>query len=56
MIYLIGGSPSSGKSILSKQLSKKLNIPYLSTDNIRPIVLAYLKGEERAKKFPLISV
>ena len=52
MIYLIGGSPRGGKSILSRKLSKKLNIPYLSTDNIRPIVMAYYKGKNRYKKFP----
>ena len=52
MIYLIGGSPSGGKSILSRKLSKKLNIPYLSTDNIRPIILPYFKSKERDKKFP----
>ncbi|MCK5319769.1 hypothetical protein KAJ61_00080 [Candidatus Parcubacteria bacterium] len=52
MIYLIGGSPSGGKSILSRKLSKKLNIPCLSTDNIRQIILPYFKSKERDKKFP----
>lgn len=52
MIYLIGGSPRGGKSILSRKLSKKLNIPYISTDNIRPIVMPYFKGEEKIKSFP----
>lgn len=52
MIYLIGGSPRGGKSILSRKLSKKLSIPYLSTDNIRPVVMPYFKGKEQDKKFP----
>ncbi|PIY97208.1 MAG: hypothetical protein COY66_00750 [Candidatus Kerfeldbacteria bacterium CG_4_10_14_0_8_um_filter_42_10] len=53
MIYLIGGSPRSGKGILSQKLSQKLNIPYISTDDIIPIVIPYLKKNELAKKFPL---
>lgn len=52
MLYLIGGSPRGGKSILSRKLSKKLNTPYLSTDNIKPIVMAYFKGENKHKHFP----
>ena len=52
MIYLISGSPRGGKSILSRKLSKKLNIPYLSTDNIRPIVMPYFRTGEQNKKFP----
>lgn len=56
MIYLIGGSPRGGKSILSRKLSWKLNVPYLSTDNIRPIVMPYFKGKEQKKKFPFESM
>jgi len=52
MIYLIGGSPRGGKSILSRKLSKKLDLPYISTDNIRPIVMPYFKGKDKFKKFP----
>lgn len=43
MIYLIGGSPRGGKSILSKELAKQLNIPYISTDNLRPVIIPYFK-------------
>jgi 2-phosphoglycerate kinase len=52
MIYLIGGSPRSGKSILSRKLSKKLNIPYMSTDNLRPIILPYFPKKEQSVNFP----
>jgi 2-phosphoglycerate kinase len=34
-IYLIGGAPGSGKTTISKELSKTLNIPWISTDIIR---------------------
>ncbi len=52
MIYLISGSPRAGKSTLSRNLAKKLNIGYLSTDNIRPILWALYKGKEKNAKFP----
>ncbi len=52
MIYLIGGSPRCGKSILSRQMAKKHNLPYLSTDNIRPIIMAYFPEEKWDKHFP----
>lgn len=56
MIYLIGGSPRGGKSILSKKLSKTLNIPYISTDNLMLVVLPYFKGKERYKNFPNLKM
>lgn len=51
MIYLIGGSPRGGKSILAKELAKKLNIPHLSTDNLRPVIMPYFK-KNKFKHFP----
>jgi len=56
MIYLIGGSPRGGKSILSRKLSKKLNVPYISTDNLRLVVLPYFKRNEKNKNFPFIRM
>ena len=52
MIYLIGGSPRSGKTILSKRLSKALNIQYISTDILRLVMVACLKGADRYEYFP----
>lgn len=37
-IILIGGAPTVGKSTLAKSLSDKLNIPWVSTDQIRQIM------------------
>lgn len=56
MIYLIGGSPRSGKSILSRKLSRKLNIPHIATDDIIPIVIPYFKKNELDKKFPIYTM
>ncbi len=52
MLYLISGSPRAGKSTLSRMLAKKLNIGYLSTDNIRPMLWALYKGKEKDRLFP----
>lgn len=41
MIYLIGGPPKCGKTTLAKQLSKKLNIPFISTDSLELIGMEY---------------
>jgi 2-phosphoglycerate kinase len=56
MIYLIGGTPRGGKSILSRKLSKILNVPYISTDNLRLVVLPYFKGKDKDKNFPFIKM
>lgn len=52
MIYLIGGSPRGGKTILSKKLSKILDIPYLSTDHLRLVVMPYFHGVDKDDNFP----
>ncbi len=52
MIYLIGGSPRSGKTILSKKLSQDLGIPYLSTDTLRLFMVACLDDEDKYSYFP----
>lgn len=52
MIYLIGGSPRSGKTILSKKLSEKLAVPYISTDVLRLFMVACLKHDDKYNYFP----
>lgn len=53
MIIIISGSPRSGKSTLSRELSKKLNTPYISTDALRLFMVANLKDdEEKYAYFP----
>lgn len=52
MIYLIGGSPRSGKTILSKKLSKKLESLYISTDILRLFMIASLNKDDKYKYFP----
>ena len=49
MIYLIGGSPRSGKTTLSKKLAKELDIPYISTDYLRLVAMEYFKGEDKSE-------
>lgn len=43
MIYLIGGPPKCGKTTLAKTLSKKLGIPWVSTDTLQVVARAYVE-------------
>lgn len=52
MIYIIGGTPRSGKTILSKKLFKLINAQYMSTDILRLFMIAALKESEKYKYFP----
>jgi 2-phosphoglycerate kinase len=36
-LILIGGAPTTGKSTIAKQLAKELEIPWISTDQIRSL-------------------
>lgn len=45
MIYLIGGSSRSGKTILSKKLSQELGIPWISVDSLNSVIKPYLSAK-----------
>ena len=47
MIYLVGGAPRAGKSILGQQVSAKLNVGWVSTDVL--IQLLRVKNEASIK-------
>ena len=47
-IILIGGAPRVGKTFLAKELSKKMGIPWISTDTIRE----FMKEVVDKKKYP----
>jgi 2-phosphoglycerate kinase len=42
MIYLIGGPPKCGKTILAKLISKKFKIPWVSTDTLQVVARDYI--------------
>lgn len=52
MFYLIGGAPRSGKTILTKKLSKELNVPWVSTDSLELIAMKYTSKKDFDKVFP----
>ncbi|HCC83993.1 TPA: hypothetical protein DEP96_04050 [Candidatus Uhrbacteria bacterium] len=52
MIYLIGGAPRTGKSIVSSILMRELSVPWLSTDALSTVVHNLTPISERAEKFP----
>ena len=56
MLYLIGGSPRGGKTILSKKLSKKIEVPYISTDYLKLILRPYFKEKKREEMFPFDKI
>lgn len=52
MIYLIGGPPKCGKTTLAKKLAKDLQTPWISTDALQVVAMAYLNKSENRKQFP----
>ena len=52
MIYLIGGPPKCGKTTLTKELSKKAGIPWVSTDTLQNIIKPYISQDDYFIKFP----
>lgn len=52
MIYLIGGAPRLGKSILAKALMKRTGTPWLSSDALRSAFYAMTPKEQRDTLFP----
>lgn len=52
MIYLIGGSPRCGKTILAKKIARSKKISWITTDAIYPIILNSLPKTQVKSKFP----
>lgn len=52
MLYLIGGAPRVGKSVVAKQLMKETGVPWLSTDVLRSVLCEVASEESRKKLFP----
>lgn len=52
MFYLIGGTPRSGKTTIAKELSKKLQIPWISTDTLESVVMGYIDDSKFDYYFP----
>jgi 2-phosphoglycerate kinase len=54
MIYLIGGAPRCGKTILSKKLAIKHGISWISTDSLQVIVQNSIAKSELRRRFPFL--
>ena len=52
MIYLIGGSPRCGKTILANKIAREKRISLVSTDALRQVVLNTIPKSTIKKKFP----
>lgn len=46
-IILIGGAPTAGKSTLTRLLSERLGLPWISTDQTRVVMRAVTNAKER---------
>lgn len=56
MLYLIGGPPRLGKSIIARTLARALRIPWMSTDFFEIATAAILPPAERKKVFPYTTM
>jgi 2-phosphoglycerate kinase len=52
MIYLIGGAPRCGKTILAKKIAIKNKISWITTDALRFVILAHTPKTQLKTKFP----
>lgn len=52
MIYLIGGAPRCGKTILAKKIAVKKKIGWVSTDRLWSVVFASTPKPQLKRKFP----
>lgn len=52
MIYLIGGPPKCGKTIVARKLASRLCIPWISSDHIETMVSVSTPKNEFERKFP----
>jgi 2-phosphoglycerate kinase len=52
MIYLIGGPPRSGKTMLAKKLATHLRIGWISSDFLEGIIREYTPARKQAALFP----
>jgi 2-phosphoglycerate kinase len=53
MLYLIGGPPRSGKTILAAALARRTFLPYFSIDHIAQVIIPYIPEDDHAAKLPL---
>src|SRR5687768_16519079 len=53
MIYLIGGPPRGGKTILAHELAKKKSFPYFTLDHVTSVISPYISEEDYSTKLPL---
>ncbi|MFA5076339.1 MAG: hypothetical protein WC480_02900 [Patescibacteria group bacterium] len=52
MIYLVGGPPRCGKTTLTKMMSKKFGISWISSDTLEAVSRVYTPKKQWPKKYP----
>jgi 2-phosphoglycerate kinase len=53
MIYIVGGPPRTGKTILAAALAQRTSYPYFSIDHIAQVIVPYIPEQDYALRLPL---
>jgi 2-phosphoglycerate kinase len=53
MVYLIGGPPRSGKTILAETLAGRTSRPYFSLDHVTSVIVPYIPEPQHPTRLPL---
>jgi 2-phosphoglycerate kinase len=53
MIYVVGGPPRTGKTILAAALAQRTSCPYFSIDHIAQVIVPYIHEQDYAVRLPL---
>jgi 2-phosphoglycerate kinase len=53
MVYLIGGPPRSGKTILAEALARKTSFPYFTLDHVTSVIVPYIPEPQHPANLPL---
>lgn len=52
MIYLLGGPPRCGKTMVAKQLAAKLDVPWITADMLESVISVYVADKDYPQLFP----
>ena len=55
MIYIVGGPPRTGKTILAAALAQKSSCPYFSIDHIAQVIVPHILEQDYAVRQALLT-
>jgi len=54
-IILIGGAPTAGKSYFTRKIAEECKLPWISTDDIRAVMIKLVRQEDYSKLFAFVD-